>query len=297
MFDLDALSSDSATTGTMAESEAPCCPPGSHGPSPAAAADVAGVEVELEVAAASTPGAKLRAYVTTGTRGGGWSAAMRASGSACVCFPDIWGVDSGTTREVADDVSRETGTVVVVVDPWEADAWPAAWGPPMGGLLGSNVLWFIPWMRRHFNAERKAHVVAAVHSFLESNGAEKWAWYGFCGGCLVGAAFAKDPRNRGSVAIHPAFNAFALAGGPSLQQAIGAMKGAMLVMPAKNDGDTARVAAPEALRAAGFECRVRPFDEEMHGFVPRGDVNNPTTAKNRKLAIEETSAFVKSVLS
>jgi len=255
---------------------APCCPPGSHGPAPPATAALRGSMVRMGA---------LSAYVVN---------AESATTRAVVCGPDIFGLDSGSSKAICDRVARDTGHVVVMPDLYEGEPWPEAWGMPTARL---NLLWFVPWLRRHNNDAARRRLYDSVVPYLESRGVESWAWYGFCVGATMCAPLSADARCKGGVGCHPSFNALTYAGGPSFERTFGAFKSPLLVIASANESKDARVTAPALVRAAGQSCVVSEYNENKHGFVNRGDPNDPAVGPERERAIQEMVAFLSRVLS
>ena len=271
---------------TTTDTTGACCPPGSLGMAPAASSSAL-------VGEALTLPNGLEAYVTPA----GALASKTAGKKVIVNVPDIWGVSSSTHRQIADHLAQQTGHPVLVFDAWLGDAWPEAKAD-----IGKNMDSFVPWLKRNFNPGNPEVVAAveAVKAYLVAHGVEAFAWYGFCGGCNVGTLLSQSttPAVKGAVAVHSAYPALANTGGPSYDALFGAAKCPHLIIPAGNDnGKETRETIPAIIRdKAKQECRVVPFEDQVHGFVPRGDLSDAKVVAGRDAALKEMAAFFSTVL-
>jgi hypothetical protein len=87
-----------------------------------------------------------------------------------------------------------------------------------------------------------------------------------------------------------------LFGSPEVEQAE-ALKCPQLILPAGNDpdnlkagGDVQRVLLSKPF---GEDCEIHEFPDMKHGWVVRGDLNDPLCARDVKLALDMATEYLK----
>lgn len=256
-----------------------CCPPDSHGPVTAdASKQLQGRIIKL---------GSIEAYVVNESS---------STGKAVICGPDIFGLESGSTKEICDRVAQETGHFVILPDTNEGDPWPEKWGIPTAGL---NLFWFLPWLRRHNAAKAKKVLDDHVLPYLDSKNIMGYAWFGFCMGATHCAPLSAYRNCKGGVGLHPSFNAVTapFAGGPSMKELFGNFKSPLLALVASNDSKESKVLGPGIVRdVAKQEVVVNEYVLQKHGWVNRGDEKDPSVGPDREKALGELVGFLTKVL-
>ena len=254
-----------------------CCPPGSHGPK--ARDESAPLKGSMQKAG------EIPIYVT---------GSLTDNGLAVVVCEDIFGIDSGRTKELADRYATELNCLVVVPELLLEDTWPESYGAPRP----CNFPWFIPFLRRNNDIATTKRFQDHVAPFITEKGAKSFAWIGFCLGCCMGAGIASDARFKCGVACHPAFQGFGLAGGNSLDKVMSSMKSPLLVLQTVNDDKKCINLSKQAMeKKANQECLVENYADQVHGFVNRGDMKDEKIARDVEKAISRTVEYIKSKIA
>jgi len=144
-----------------------------------------------------------------------------------------------------------------------------------------------PWLLT-FKWDTVGPKMEALINYLRSTGASKIGMVGFCwGGWVVCQTAAITPEIKCGVVPHPSIHVEgALGGSPS--ELVSRVKCPMLVCPA---GDDPPMYAPggevyEALKANNPDREfIHPFPEMKHGFVTRGDMDDPATKRDKEAAL------------
>jgi len=200
---------------------------------------------------------------------------------------DIFGI-GGRLPAIADQLAKECDCLAIVVDffaPGEACS---------PDILAAGMEALEKWVRnRPWEGLRDKYLVHAT-AFAKSKGAEKLGLIGFCYGSWVSFRVGADPLLRESfccaVDCHPSVNLEDwLFGGTSVGLA---EKSAFphLMLSAENEKDFLKEggAVIQALEKlpCGKYSKVKDFPEMKHGWVNRGDLSDPTVARDIKLALQ-----------
>ena len=252
-----------------------CCPPGSTGPK---ARDTS---IPLKGAVQSM--GELEVYVT---------GQLSENGLAVVVCEDIMGIDSGRTKEIADRLAVDLNCLVVLPEFLMKDTWPESYGAPGP----CNFAWFIPFLRRNNDKVTTKRFEDNVLPYLNAQGAKSLAWFGVCLGGCIGAALAANSLFKCGVACHPAFQGFGLAGGHTMDEVMSAIKGPVLYFPTVNEP---KIAQPNGAvqkliqERAKQECLVEPYLDQVHGFVNRGDISQPSVARDVEKVLVRAVEFIR----
>ena len=206
-----------------------------------------------------------------------------------IVVPDIYGWNGGRTRNIADWFAK-AGYLVAV---------PKILDPPLnGGTDGDGCppdykpdATFMPWMQTYSWAESFKPKIAATRDYLVSRGVKKIVMIGFCFGGLVVAKTLVDPDLGdifvGGASPHPSIQLEQFAYGGSIEDLCAAVTKPMLILPASSDSPDYDKGGKWC--GAGWES-IR-FPDMFHGWVPRGDVNDPKQAEAIIAALEHMSTF------
>jgi len=260
-----------------------CCPPGSHGPSSDADYVPRG-----EVRAIERNGVKCEIYVVLPPE------EQRADGKALLFLHDIFGVDSGRTKQICDDYAAK-GFFVVLPDLFEkealSDKWASGWRmifalgpllsfirsakwPPIEKKLDAIVF---PMLRNEFDAK--------------SIGLVCYCWGMFP---MLKILERHETGIKCGVGFHPALNALMVNGAG--RGVIKNVEVPIAVFAAGADpGDIKQGGlADKAMRNKPFynDCVFKEFKAMKHGWVNRGPLSNAKVKRDFELAISDADEFL-----
>ena len=260
-----------------------CCPPGSHGEAPPSNEGTIGIEKQTSNG--------LNYYqVGQGT-------------SVIIVCTDVFGWKSGRHRLVCDELANE-GYHVYMPDYFHGS--PAAVLPEGPFKIFTR----LPEMARAvlqaprmiYNIRSKFPESKVVNRDILSDliptikqelGDDiKLACFGFCfGGWVIGKLCASGQFHCG-VSCHPSFNVELLFGGSEDGIAKKVVDSCpLLLMPASNDSAKLKPGG-SCMKILGQESESIPFDDMVHGWVTRGDRNNPTIKAAQDKAMENVLRFI-----
>eukprot|EP01038_Epipyxis_sp_PR26KG_P012484 gene12484-16746_t len=212
---------------------------------------------------------------------------------AIVLIPDIWGWDSGRTRNLADFYSQQGYCVIVpkLLQPafeggTDGDGLPPDFDmpnrrPEFLQYLIANVTW----------EEVLKPRIVAIYDYLISNGCEKSALIGHCWGGWVTCRVLADPLFGQfftcSAIAHPSVQ-FELQFGGSLLELADKMMKPVLLMPCQ-DGSffiTLKSKFPSS------HSTNDQFRHVKHGFLPRGESSDPIVQEAINNAIGMIIEFI-----
>jgi dienelactone hydrolase len=207
-------------------------------------------------------------------------------------LPDIFGIDSGRIQQDAEALGK-LGYAVVVVDAADGDYKT----PENKGDMPT-------WLNEHsfdnFAGERIADAIAYLQKEV---GVETISSYGYCWGGYLGAAqsASANPVIKGHVSFHPSWAAEnALHGPGSVEKMAERISVPQLLLSAGNDPDFVRQGGSvekilTAKEDIGPQCEVVDFPDVIHGWVNRGDLEDPTTKEAVKNAWHAALKFTQTV--
>lgn len=253
-----------------------CCPPGALGP---AAAESAGTgRMEL------LPGG-LEAYV------------VGSGGRAIVVASDIFGIHSGRLKQICDELAAE-GYLVVMPDffkgafPDEGSSLP--WWKLLLQAPGLVTPLNMPW------ASVEEALRRGVLPYLAQAGCSegKAGILGFCWGAwvVVRACGAFPGAFACGASAHPSVSGMATRWGEDEALLLRAVRAPQLVLASRDEPQSWKPggATEDTLRAAtGSSSHVfKEFSTVSHGFVPRGNLNDPVVAVEVARAMEYIKGFL-----
>lgn len=253
----------------MAEpSESSCCPPGSIGAPPQFTEDPKGTFVTL--GSTNTP-----CY---------YAAPPAESSFGILMYPDVWGFQSRSTR-IADWLSQEGNFHVLLCDCFHGETKAdhpdlAKWlgGFPYDEKVGKDTQTAVEFL----NNEKKVTEIGVM---------------GFCWGAwAIGKSFQAGFPWKVAVAAHPSFNVEKFVHGGddvALMQGIGCPT---LLMPASNDLPYTKPGSSEFQVLQDRGGRSVVFEDMLHGWTTRGDMNDPNVKRDVEAALMEALQFFKSHL-
>ncbi|KAG6614224.1 putative endo-1,3-1,4-beta glucanase [Phytophthora cinnamomi] len=189
-------------------------------------------------------------------------------------LPDIFGIDSGRTQQDAEALGQ-LGYAVVVVDAADGDY-----------KTPDNKDDVLAWLNQYsFDNFAGARIADAIAYLQQEAGVESISSYGYCWGCYLGAAqsASANPVIKGHVSFHPGWLVENMLHGPgSVEKLAERITVPQLLLSAGNDPDFVREggSVEKILKAKvdiGELSDVVDFPDVIHGWVNRGDLQDPTT--------------------
>ncbi|KAG6614287.1 putative endo-1,3-1,4-beta glucanase [Phytophthora cinnamomi] len=193
-----------------------------------------------------------------------------------LAFPDIFGPGSGRIKQDAEELGK-LGYAVVLVD--------AADGDYISSLEGVDVP---AWANRNsFEKVAGGHVANAIAYLQQETGVDSISSYGYCWGAYIGAKLSSLPVPviKGHVSFHPSWKAEDFVNGDgALEKMTESISVPQLLCAAGNDPPFVREGGGvdkilKAKPGAGELCDVIDFPDMVHGWVCRGDLEDPATKK------------------
>ncbi|KAH9259805.1 hypothetical protein BASA81_002231 [Batrachochytrium salamandrivorans] len=264
-----------------------CCPPGSidskNAKQAGATSEPTGTELLL-------PNTLTRCYVTTTT-----TVPIRG---VVILFHDIFGVSSGRTRLVADEIAS-WGYFVVLPDFFDDHA---------EALGDGHELWDLKrWFRGGVGGTLLQRAMAPfelveqrmlqeILPYIDSQGYGNLplGLAGFCWGGWAITRLASWPKVRGVVGFHPSPDVQALQKcGPTTNEMYEQIQCPVLYLPGSNDPGWIKPMgkAFASILVASPESRCVDFPSMDHGWVNRGDVRIPAIKIQVDLAMQLAKDF------
>ncbi|TMW64448.1 hypothetical protein Poli38472_013070 [Pythium oligandrum] len=211
-----------------------------------------------------------------------------------LAFPDMFGCDSGRTKEDVDRLAQE-GYVVVLVDLTNG-VWPTSSEEVQANLA--------EWMRKtDYDSVMKPSIDDAIAYLKQEAQVEDIVCYGYCLGSWVGARLSTLSPSviKGNVSFHPSWTWENMVNGEgALEKLTDAITVPQLLLSVSNDPDAVRTGGlvekilKEKSDIASLS-EVVDFEHVKHGWVNRGDLSDEKV----KIAVDEAwgraRAFIKKI--
>ncbi|KAG3090165.1 hypothetical protein PI125_g17781 [Phytophthora idaei] len=219
-------------------------------------------------------------------------AGPRQAKADLIAIPDIFGPNSGRIKQDAEALAK-LGYAVVLVDAADGD-YPVT-------LDGVDVP---AWLKRNsFEKVSAAHVANAIAYLQEEIGVESISSYGYCWGAYVGAkqSALETPVVKGHVSFHPSWAAEQLVNGEgAVEKMTESISVPQILCAASNDpplvsegGAVEKILKANA--AIAKQSNVVNFSDMIHGWVCRGDIDDPATKEAVKKAWHLASEFIQTI--
>lgn len=207
-----------------------------------------------------------------------------------IIIPDIWGWNGGRTRNIADFYADRGYCVVVpkilvpaMGEGTDGDACPPEYKPDAT---------FMPFMQTFsWDGSFKPKIAACIEH-LVSKGCKKIGMIGFCFGGWVVCRTIAD-KDIGSVIVggcspHPSIQLEQFAWGGDVAALCAAVDKPVLFLPAGGDSPDYDKGG-KWLPPLGESVR---YPDQVHGWVPRGDLGDAACAAAVKSALEQMGEFL-----
>jgi len=275
-------------------SPSPCCTPGSHGPAAPPQGYVAkGVMQGVD---------GVQCYVVGGD-----------GRDAIIVGHDIFGLRSGRTQQICDELAESLGVLVVLPVFFEGgcaggEVTGDAVSRALGGSPGAGfferaghwmkAVYHAPALLRGIKAHNWATVapkVDAVFAMLRQRGVERVGILGFCwGGWLAFRLSCREDVLCG-VSAHPSQSQICSMLKEDFSGICEAIRCPQMLLAAREDKpDIKEGGIAERVLSAkpfGSDCVFRTFGEMKHGWVNRGNLEHEAVARDTAEALRLTKDF------
>jgi len=204
------------------------------------------------------------------------------TGPKCVIWNyDIFGFDSGRTRQTAD-LFAEAGYLVIMPDfyrgTWRDPSDPAA----------TDVVQFI---RDQTNWDKlKKEVDNIVLPFAKSKGAKSFGSLGTCWGSYMVMRLSSYDQFAAGASWHPSHSPIGGLLGEDEKQLLSSIKCPQLFMPAGGDAESCKKGGL-AEQVLGDKLTITEFPDMQHGWTVRGDMSDPAISRDVNKVVMETLDF------
>jgi len=201
------------------------------------------------------------------------------TGPKCVIWNyDIFGFDSGRTRQTAD-LFAEAGYMVII-----PDFYRGTWRDP----TAADVVQFI---KDETNWDKlKKDLEGIVLPFAKSKGASSLGALGTCWGSYMVVRECAYAQFKAGVSWHPSHPPLIGLLGEDEKAMLGSISCPQLFMPAGADAESCK-AGGLGEQVLGGKLKITEFSEMQHGWTVRGDMTDQAVARDVTKAIQETLDF------
>jgi len=187
---------------------------------------------------------------------------------------DIEGFDGGRTRERCDQLATK-GFMVILPDYYHGAEAPKC--SPTDFLC-----WFglKPFTVANSNWTRLQSDWRLVRSWAEEKGATRFAAVGTCWGSYMTLRMSSLPEVIAGVIVHPSHPTLIPDLGEDEASILGQVEAPQLILPTRTDSSNVQPGGLDenTLKEKGLEVTVEPFPTMSHGFLTRGNMDDPNVA-------------------
>ncbi|TRY78033.1 hypothetical protein TCAL_16709 [Tigriopus californicus] len=193
---------------------------------------------------------------------------------------DIFGFNSGRTRQLADQLAHE-GQCMVIVPDYYRGTMKDPTEPDLVEFVKKNTQW----------EQLKVDIEKTVLPYAKGQGAKVFGTIGTCWGTFLVLCLSAYPEIKAGVALHPSHSPISgMVDFPEKSLLEFAKGTPQLFMPAGEDSPNVKPGGL-ASEILGSDLTIKEFPEMSHGWTTRGDLAKPEVAKDVKLAMSEACAF------
>lgn len=212
-----------------------------------------------------------------------------AGGPSVIWNFDSKGFNGGRTRERCDQLAAQ-GFLVIMPDFFHGEV-PQECGP------GDFACWadVAPFLNAKTNWTRLLSDWNLVRAWAEEEkGVTKFAAVGTCWGSYMTLRMSSLPEVFAGVSIHPSHSVLIPNLGEDEADILGQVEAPQLILPTMTDSDNVKPGglAETILAEKGVEVSIVPFLTMNHGFLTRGDMEDPDVAAEVSRAMDATVDFI-----
>jgi len=201
---------------------------------------------------------------------------------------DIEGFDGGRTRERCDQLASQ-GFLVILPDYYHGAEAPKC--SPTDFLC-----WFglKPFTVANSNWTQLQSDWGLVRSWAEEKGVTRFAAVGTCWGSYMTLRMSSLPEVIAGVIVHPSHPTLIPDLGEDEASILGQVGAPQLIMPTRTDSNNVQPGGLDenTLKEKGLEVAVEPFPTMSHGFLTRGNMEDPKVAAEVARAMNITVDFL-----
>jgi len=212
-----------------------------------------------------------------------------ADGRPCVIWNyDIRGFNGGRTRERCDQLAAE-GFMVILPDYFRGNV-PEECGPGDFACWGA----LVPIMNSLSNWTSLQSDWNEVRAWAEEKGATDFAAVGTCWGSYMTVRMSSLPEIAAGVSIHPSHSVMIPQLGEDETEILEQVIAPQLLLPTMSDSDNVKPGGltETILTEKGVEVSIVPFTTMRHGFLTRGNMDDPEVAAEVSRAMNVTVDFL-----
>lgn len=225
-----------------------------------------------------------------------------APSSIVVVFTDVYGIESGNQKVFCDALSeRLDSSLVIMPDLFRGNPIMGSWGLPHS-ITNAFAIPSIVWCSktRMKDTAIETDLLEVVLPFLNKFQTAKISMVGLCyGAWVMGRALALEQLShlKCGVAIHPSWKIEQIHGKTEAALAAAVKDKPILFLVANNDD--LKVGTPIIQQLSKQRGNIDEntisieFQEMVHGFVARGDANDPKIAEQQEKVLSLTADFIK----
>jgi len=201
------------------------------------------------------------------------------TGPKCIIWNyDIFGFDSGRTRQTAD-LFAEAGYLVIMPDFYRG-TWKNPTEPDVVQFIKDQTNW----------AKLQQDLEKIVFPFAKSKGATSFGALGTCWGSYMVLRECAYDQFKAGASWHPSHTPIAGLLGEDEKELLSHIKCNQLFMPAGGDAENCKKGGL-AEQVLGSKLEITEFPEMQHGWSVRGDMTDPAIARDVTKAVTETLEF------
>jgi len=236
--------------------------------------------------------------------------------AAIIVAHDIFGVRSGRTRQICDDLADALGVIVVAPYFFNGDGCGGLVSGPavenfMSPLPGSvqrsflprffQALWHLPTWYREFKSTTWEAIAPKLYDNIvpkvKSRGAKKIGLLGYCWGGWFNCHASSSPEFACAVGFHPSPVRVAKNLGDDWKKALDEIACPQMMLNAKEDDAETKPGGifEEVLskKPFGAENVITTFDDMRHGWMNRGLLSDPLVARDYEKGMTMAKTFFK----
>lgn len=206
---------------------------------------------------------------------------------------DIYGFNSGRTRAICDEIAS-FGYTVVLPDYFRGDCWTAEREMHETMEVKQN------FIRLHSNPNSiMSDIEHSILPFFKERNIAKIGCLGFCFGGYVSFLLSQTNQVLCGIGCHTSIKIFNMYETNEIEAAEKILCPQM-ILQASNDLPNTKPGGEVHLALSrlpfGNHCVVQEFEEVLHGWVPRGNLNDPVVARNVAVAMKLVIDFLQKFL-